>query len=479
MTELFCILLMRTGQALIGSLPSLLAGCVLAGLLATCVPRGAIDRWLGRSGFFHLLLLRVVFLLLPLSSVGVIPLAIEARRRGASSGAFVLLLLSGATTPWTLAYGLERIDAGRFAIIIAATVLLTTLIAWIAGRLVRFTQPTESQNADGLPGTAHVAGRMARASLPFVLIGSILFGLMATLVPTTTLEHAVGERELHSQLLISALAIPAMPAAEMGMMHVTQIIEVGANPGAAVAWLIAGAGFSLATAALLMKTLCWWRGIVVTLMVWVCALNGSLLTDRVLFRSIADDPDTHAFDALVKPWHMGETTDRTPAGELGYQLRASLMPMWSVASPGLISLVGLLVLMAISLRRRSLAQAPASNAGWRMGIGVYLLLIAPAVAVYSFYPDPRTIVAEMKSISAELPVASDSSRAAHLQRLHRLTDRLRAASMVRRFGVPAGLSGEADVYRQSLDALAGATERRQLEVDSHKQLVRLGRLFNE
>lgn len=78
--------------------PYMMLGMLLVGILNTYVRREIIAKYIGKKGFWPVVLASIIGVPLPLCSCGVVPAAIEVKKAGASDGAVVSFLVS---TPQT------------------------------------------------------------------------------------------------------------------------------------------------------------------------------------------------------------------------------------------------------------------------------------------------------------------------------------------------------------------------------------------
>ncbi len=79
---------------LVESAPYVLFGFFAAGVLKALLPEDAVQRHLGQNSFKAVLKASLFGVPLPLCSCGVIPAAVELRKRGASKGASAAFLVS-------------------------------------------------------------------------------------------------------------------------------------------------------------------------------------------------------------------------------------------------------------------------------------------------------------------------------------------------------------------------------------------------
>ena len=257
--------------------PYLLFGFLVAGLLSVCISPEWVERHLGRGGFGPVLKASLVGVPLPLCSCGVIPVAASLRRHGASRGATISFLLS---TPQT---GVDSIAVTYallgplFAVFRPVAELATGLIG---GTLVQALGERDEPDAGhrhensaaGACREACCAGRhtqniVVRAlryglvtlprdiGLP-LLVGVAIAGVIGALFPAPPeqLQPYLGGGLL-AMLIMAAVGIPLYVCATASVPIAVGFIHLGASPGAALAFLIAGPATNGATIATVWKLL--------------------------------------------------------------------------------------------------------------------------------------------------------------------------------------------------------------------------------
>jgi uncharacterized protein len=253
--------------------PYLLFGFLMAGVLSVCFSPEWIERHLGGRGFGPVLKASLLGAPLPLCSCGVIPVAASIRRHGASRAATVSFLLS---TPQT---GIDNISVmwGLLGPVFAAFSPLTALITGLlggglvhffgekeslddAGRPIKKDDCTESCCADKKRGNSLLrALRFGFLALPRDIGKSLLFGVLiagaiTAFVPQGELKPYLGN-EFFSILLMIAVGIPFYVCATASVPFAASLIHMGASPGAALAFLIAGPATNAATISITWKLL--------------------------------------------------------------------------------------------------------------------------------------------------------------------------------------------------------------------------------
>lgn len=276
--------------------PYLLLGFLVAGLLSVGISPAWVERRLGRRGVGPVITASLVGVPLPLCSCGVIPVAASIRRHGASRGATTAFLLS---TPQT---GVDSI-AVTYALLGPVFAVFRPLVALVTGivggfLVQRFDRADERNgaadsgsdpcadgchdagadpDADACPSCSNDApahalqatcteaccegGRQGSVIVralrygfvtlprdigPALIVGILVAGAIGALVPEAQLRAYVGGGVL-SILLAMAAGVPIYVCATASVPIAAGLIHLGASPGAALAFLIAGPATNAAT----------------------------------------------------------------------------------------------------------------------------------------------------------------------------------------------------------------------------------------
>lgn len=247
--------------------PYLLFGFLAAGLLSVYLSARWVERHLGGNRPGAVLKAALFGVPLPLCSCSVIPVAVAIRKQGASRAATTAFLLS---TPQT---GVDSI-AVTYALLGPVFAIVRPIFALISGLvgggLVQMLgQPEQAPSEHShQEDTAHGSCcstkqespnkfkqiltyglfTLPRDIGPALLLGVLIAGVMAAVVPQGYLLAYVGGG-LGSILLMMALGVPVYVCATASVPIAAGLMHMGASPGAALAFLIAGpatnaAGFS-------------------------------------------------------------------------------------------------------------------------------------------------------------------------------------------------------------------------------------------
>ena len=251
--------------------PYLLFGFVIAGALSVWVSPAWVERRLGGQGLRGVFLASLLGVPLPLCSCGVIPVSASIRRHGAGRGATTAFLIS---TPQT---GVDSIAVTYamfgwlYAVFRPLAALATGMVGGVLAQLVEpdgakpdghRSAPSPCREAccttDG-GSRAIQAVRYGLVTLPRdiglpLLIGVVIAGAIGALVPPQALQPYLGGGVV-AILLAMAAGLPIYVCATASVPLAAGLMHLGASPGAALAFLIAGPATNAATLSVVWKLL--------------------------------------------------------------------------------------------------------------------------------------------------------------------------------------------------------------------------------
>lgn len=247
--------------------PYVIFGFLAAGLLRAVLPDEAIARHLGGRSTAAVVKASLLGIPLPLCSCGVIPAAIGLRRQGAGRGPSAAFLVS---TPES---GVDSI-AITWALLDPVMTIVRPLAAFITGTvtgilinhlpeeandltaLARSDQPTCCPTSAGearpslvsrvKDGLAYAFGELLKDIGSWLMLGVMVAGLVATLVPDGLFATAFANEAL-SLLLMLLVGIPLYICASASTPIAAALVLKGLSPGAALVFLLAGPATNAAT----------------------------------------------------------------------------------------------------------------------------------------------------------------------------------------------------------------------------------------
>lgn len=485
---LFWAVLLRTGQIAIEASTTLLCGLLVAGVLRKMLGSDGTRRLFGGKGWGGLMRAWAVGTLLPVCSLGVIPIARELRRAGVSSGTVLAFVLAAPhINPLSLLYGLTLSEPRVIVCFAVASLAIALLAGWAWDRWL--AKPEDDLPPDPEPTPAPGLKRLAAVlvaamreavgpSVGFVLIGLVGTGLLAGLLPfgclSTTMKHA----DPLAPLLMTGIAVPLYTGPLQGMMRLGLMFEHGNSVGAAFALFELGIGVNAGLFVWLSCVFGWrrvalWLGLIVAL-----TLALAYAAEKPLYFAKEEVEHTHAFDEWASPFPPdSRPTLHDVKQNLGRKLEI-LEPV-ALAGLALLALGGLLLTRFDPSGRldRWLATAPAERArsglnwyvpGPVLGVVALLGLFAVSVAaLYVYYPAPADTLAIIVRTRADALIAV---RTRHREEAIRqiqlwddLTRKLQVGAFIRSGKFDAAAGQHAEDVRERLEEvrdalLAGDTE---------------------
>ncbi len=281
MTDFIANYAMSCWDVLREAAPWVLLGFAAAGAIHAFVPAESLARHLGGRGPGSVLKAALIGIPLPLCSCGVLPVAAGLRRGGAGRGATASFLVSTPETgvdsiavTWALMDPLMTLlrPVAAFVTALAAGLAANLLPEESAGPTVGQLAPAgaaggcaggccNGQCAAPGPAPSRLAAGWAfvRDDLlpdigPWLLLGVLVAGLIAVLVPESALAALPGG-EWASMLGMLVVAVPLYICATSSTPVAAALVLKGLSPGAALVLLLAGPATNAATIAVVGRIL--------------------------------------------------------------------------------------------------------------------------------------------------------------------------------------------------------------------------------
>lgn len=315
-------ILNRFGESVAATLiemsPYLLFGFAVAGVMSVVFTRDAVERHLGRGGFFSVLKATLLGVPMPLCSCSVIPVASSLRKHGASRGATLAFLLSTPQTgvdSFFVTFGLLGPVIALFRPIAA---FVTGLVGGVAADVVE--RRTDDGVVEDKPECRdecchtgmgrHPVMRMIRyafLTLPADLAvpmfwGLIITGVIGALVPDDFFAGSIGRGPL-AMLVMLLVGIPVYVCATASVPIAAMLIASGMSPGAAMVFLISGPATNGATVAMVLKTMGWRTLVVYLTTIAFSAIGAGLLLDYLFYVGKVAEPP-HACHTDFAVWKV-------------------------------------------------------------------------------------------------------------------------------------------------------------------------------
>jgi len=433
-STMFWSVLIRTGQLLVESSTTIFCGLLVAGIMQRMMGTEGIRRLFGNTGWKGLLRAWGVGMLLPVCSLGVIPIARQMLRSGVSSGTVLAFVLAAPhINPLSLLYGVTLSDPIVILCFGVASLILAISAGFIweyyfqnddSGAAIQEIQPSPP----GLGRLVSVLVCAARESINpamfCVYIALVFTGLVSGLLPHGILGLSMRHTDWVSPLLMGVLAIPFYTGPLQGMMRLGLMFEHGNSVGAAFVLFELGIGINLG----LILWMGWLFGFKKIALFFIGLATCTILIgygmEQPLYFAQEEASHTHAFDDWTSPFVFDQSVS---TDQIVPKITQKIEILEPVALAGWV----LLVFVGICLRlfdvsgkfenwlqreKSPVQSQPASVwnkkvSGQVLGLVTLLgLVVFSMVALFLYYPGPGEAMAEIIRVRADAVVAVRSGK---------------------------------------------------------------------
>jgi uncharacterized membrane protein YraQ (UPF0718 family) len=476
--------LLRVVQAFIHATPTILVGLIVAGIFRRLLGHANTRKLFGCGTWRELAQAWLIGMLMPVCSLGVIPVAREMRRARVSGGAILAFAMTAPLfNPLSILYGLTVSQPFVILSFAFCTMIIVTAVGLIWNRLCPTSAAEEPEPPPvpyGLKRIAAVVVVAAREivgpSLVYIVIGLLGVGLLSAALPPGSLQSTMEHKNPYAPLAMAAVAIPAYATPLVAMSQLGSMFQHANSVGAAFVLLTLGAGVNLGLIAWV------WRNYGgARCLTWLCVLLAFVLgfaytIEYPLFPSeITPAGHTHAFDMYCRPFHA---TDSNFVQAVAAKLREDLQPFERV---GLIVVASFaaagLALRLLDRRWRVeewLERAPEPTAGPQAWLNVSVpapvlgatalagLVVLSVVGCYAYYPSPQEVFEEMSILRTEVLAAALSGDKKHAEHFIPIwvdwTRRLEVGVFLREGTLSPYRRMKAKVFRDRLEFLKHSIE---------------------
>ena len=476
--------LLRFGQATFAAAPTLLVGLVVAGVFRKLLGVEATRRAFGGNTWRSLPQAWLWGMLLPVCSLGVIPVAYELRRSGLSGGAILAFALTAPLfNPLSLLYGLTLSSPAVLFSFAFASLLVVTVVGMAWDRVFPDSALTPENEPPAPPGLGRLgvvgltaARHAVGPTLLYCVIGLSGSVVLTIIFPHASLTDSMAHTDPTAPLQMLLVAIPAYATPLNVMMQVGGMFVHGNSVGAAYVLLALGAGANLGLIAWAWSTYGLRRATVfLALFISVVTAIAYTVEDPLYSAGAVERPHTHAFDVYSCPFRAGST------GLPGrvWQLLKDGTQLFEVVG---LSAVGTLIFVGIGLRRYDPdsrleemlnkrpedeeanssvlhAQVPGPVLG---AVAITGLIALSIVGCFVFFPPPSETLEDMKNAKIETLSAAISrdveGAVKSISRYDDLTRKLQVGFYLRELTITDYQQAKARVLRGRLEQLKDALE---------------------
>ena len=473
---------LRICQALAQSAPFLLTGLFVAAIFRRMFGPEKTRNLFGSHSTKSLVKAWLIGMLLPVCSLGAIPVVRQMKKSGISGGTTLAFALAAPLfNPLSLMYGLTLSKPWTILVFSLMSLFVITISGLFWDRIHK-DQNTEIQNETlmpkGLPRIAsvllHAARELTGPTLAMIVAGLLGVGLLSLALPPGSLQNDMGHENLMAPLIMTAVALPAYASPMTAMGQLGSMFQHGNSVGAAFILLTFGAGMNLG--------LIWWMikayGTKPTL-TWLSILLSVVLVlsyavERPLYPRDAEPANhTHAFDIYCQPFEPGTIgLGATVVNKLKQETQP--FEIVSLEILGLFFLTGLVLKIVDPSEKLEtwLAQPRFQSAQNRLNLdvpgpvlGASALAIIVAVSIvgcFAFYPDKNECMEELRLAKVEAFTAALSGNHTQVARWIPVCEdwlrRLQVGVYLREWSLSEYHRARAKVFQQWLELIEHEAE---------------------
>ena len=303
---------LRFAEALLMCGPTFLVGLMIAAVLRFYLGSDGTRRLFGGDSIRALPQSWAVGMLLPVCSIGVLPILFEMHRARIKPGAMSAFALAAPLfNPLSLLYGLTLSRPYVILMFAFGSLIVVTAVGLIWDAISReaTSEPgPEKPPAIGISRliaiVVYLCRSLAGPAGGWTLVGAVGMFLLAAALPWGTLQHGVERDDWWAPARMAGVAVPAYATPMLAMGQLGMMFQHANSPGAAFILLVVGAGVNLGTIFWLaskygLRPVAMWFGTLMLIVIGIAyAINRPLIPPGV-------DPSahTHAFDIYTNAIH--------------------------------------------------------------------------------------------------------------------------------------------------------------------------------
>lgn len=375
-------------------------------------------------------------MLLPVCSLGVIPIIIELRRAKVQGGSVMAFALTAPLfNPLSVLFGLTLADPFvLFVFCLGSLAVVTGLgVLWdkvffrnlsVAEDKATIDQVSASEMAT--PGWRRIVGVMVTTCresvgtiLAYLVITMVGVALITALLPSGRLQMAAEHGDVFAPAFMAFVAIPVYTAPMTVMMQLSSMFQHGNSIGAAFSLLVLGAGLNVGLVVWMLRNHPWkpTLGALVSLVALVLVIAYSF--DKPLYDTRVESAGhTHAFDNYCNPFIesnpnvWGQLVQNLKDGIKVEEIVGGFAWLVVLAAGGLLLVFDRQARIDAWLRKpveRIQSRWDIDLPPWALG-GVSLLglVVASIVSCFIYYPPRKTVLDEMRVVHAEVFSAANA-----------------------------------------------------------------------
>jgi len=444
----------------------------------------------------------LIGMLLPVCSLGAIPIVRELYRSKVKGGTIIAFGLTAPLfNPMSVLYGLTLSDPIAILSFSLCALAIVSVLGILWDRFFPGStaeEPDEKMPHPGIRRIAAVFHSVARdatgASMAFVMVGIVCAVLVAISFPKGELQHVVERDNIFAPVAVAVVALPIYSTPLLAMSQIGGMFQHGNSIGAAFSLLILGAGANIGLLAWFALTYGFKRMLTFIAILAATTIALAYAIDKPLYpKGVEPAGHTHAFDVYTHPFQPSEAN-------LSALWQHKAAEFWGSNEFGGTYFLGAFIILGIGFRLFNVV-APASSKSndgdttqyksridkwlytgpplsekkydiivpaWVLGgTSVAGLIAASVIGCYLYYPAPEDLLPDLSNINTEVVLSAKNEQWETAEKWIPFADdlsrRLEVGVYLREGSVDDFLSAKAKTYRDKLDEIKERVEERNPE----------------
>lgn len=287
-------------NTLLESAPYIVLGFLIAGIIRYWVPANVLQQHLGGHNASSLFKSVGVGCMLPLCSCGTIPLGIGLFRSGAAIGNMLAFMTSTPIiSPVLITISLKLLGWKLTLVLVLSAIISSFLMGMIGNRLFKNPSNENAQSREHTKFERSTTAKEPKNKICKVLkwsflelgadvsidifIGLSIASLLLAVLPIEWISTFLGQQNITTLLYVIVLGIPVYACSIPSIPVVQGLLMLGASPGAAIAYMIAGPATNLGELNAIRNSMGPRPALFYLIALIAAALTAGLITDQLVF----------------------------------------------------------------------------------------------------------------------------------------------------------------------------------------------------
>lgn len=479
--------MIRATQIFVNAAVWIVIGCFIASIFRTMLGEAKTRALFGGETRFGILIGWIAGMLLPVCSLGVIPIVRELHRSGVKGGTIVAFGLTAPLfNPMSFLYGLTMSDPIAILVFTFAALVIVSMLGWIWNLCFPEASPIEKDNfkaTHGLRRSVALVDNTCRSltspAAIYILLGIFFSVLITVAVPKGAMQAEAEPDKVYAPALMAMFMTPVYATPVQAMSQIGSMIQHGNSIGAAFSLLILGAGTNIGLLIWFVVAFGFKRSMSFIALLLAITIGLAYAIDKPLYpKGVHPTGHTHAFDVYTHPYGASQLANQsvTLASAAG-----DTAEFWKENDFGGTLILAGLLLGGICFRfagrffdligwyadgRQSESRFDRVVPGWVLGIVATVgLILASIGGAYLYYPAPDQVIQDLYALNTECVISAKTKDWEAVRKWVPVCDdlsrRLEVGIYIREGKVSEFCSTNAQIYREKLDEMRDSIDLQQ------------------